>query len=122
YFHNDKFLVVVKMKDDRTTIYMDDTNNYYVDPTNDDRLFAMLIYVTSFFTVIIGPLLLWLLKRESSRFIDFHGKQYFNFIITYFIYSSIAFILQILVIGFLLLPIVGFFVVVFTIVGAIKAF
>lgn len=32
-------------------------------PTDDERLMAVLIYVTSFFTSIIGPLLIWLIKR-----------------------------------------------------------
>ena len=53
---------------------------------NDDRLLACLIYVTSFFTAIIGPLLIWIIKKEESELINFHGKQYFNFFISYTIY------------------------------------
>lgn len=46
--------------------------------SNDDRIFAMLIYVSSFFTTFIGPLIIWLVKKDSP-FVDYHGKAYFNF-------------------------------------------
>lgn len=90
--------------------------------TNDERIFAMLIYVTSFFTTFIGPLIIWLVKQESSAFVDYHGKHYFNFLISYFIYGIIASISIVIGIGFLLIPVVGIAVFIFTIIGAIKAY
>lgn len=89
---------------------------------NDDRLLACLIYVTSFFTAIIGPLLIWIIKREESELINFHGKQYFNFFISYTIYLVISSILMLILIGFILTPIFAILAFVFTIVGAVKAF
>ncbi|HIV74637.1 MAG TPA: DUF4870 domain-containing protein [Candidatus Pseudogracilibacillus intestinigallinarum] len=109
------------MTNNRTTIFVDG-DKYYVEPNNDERIFAMLIYLTSFFTTIIGPLLIWLLKRDDSKFVDFHGKNYLNFLISFVIYGIIAVILKILLIGFILLPIVGLLVIIFTIFGAIKAY
>lgn len=91
-------------------------------PSNEERLLATGIYVISFFTVFIGPLIIWLLKRNDSAFIDYHGKEYFNFIITYAIYGVISAILMLVLIGVLLLWVVGVLTVVFTIVGAIKAY
>ncbi|WP_439332994.1 DUF4870 domain-containing protein, partial [Staphylococcus chromogenes] len=67
---------------------------------------AVLIYVTSFFTSIIGPLLIWLIKRDTSRFVDISGKNYFNFIISYSIWSIIASLLMFVLIGFVILPII----------------
>ncbi len=90
--------------------------------TSDERLLAMLIYVTSFFTTIIGPIIIWLVKREESAFIDFHGKEYLNFIISYTVYGIVAAITMIILIGFVLAPIVGVAAVVFTIIAAVKAF
>jgi uncharacterized Tic20 family protein len=43
---------------------------------------AMLIYVLGLLTSFIGPLILWLMKRQESRFIDHHGKEYMNMTIT----------------------------------------
>ncbi|MFC4321202.1 DUF4870 domain-containing protein [Litchfieldia salsa] len=91
-------------------------------PSNEERLMAAAIYLISFFTVFIGPLVIWLIKKDDSSFIDYHGREYFNFFISYIIYSIISGILVFVIVGFLLLPIVGVMGVVFTIVGAIKAY
>nr|WP_227521991.1 DUF4870 domain-containing protein [Bacillus solitudinis] len=88
----------------------------------DERMFAMLIYLLSFFTAIIGPLIIWLLKKDESELVDFHGKEYINFFISYSVYSIISGILVIILIGFILLPIIGIAALVFTILAAIKAY
>ncbi|MCU9613607.1 DUF4870 domain-containing protein [Caldibacillus lycopersici] len=90
-------------------------------PTQSDRIFAALIFGISFFTAFIGPIIIWLLKREDSAFVDYYGKEYFNFLISYGIYTFIAFLSTIVLIGFLLLPIVGIVSFIFTIVAAVKA-
>lgn len=56
------------------------------EESQDNRLMAMLIYLLSLFTGIIGPLIIWLLKRKESRLIDVSGKTYLN----YFISGSVA--------------------------------
>lgn len=57
---------------------------------------------------LVGPLIVWLLKRDDSREIDEHGKESLNFQISMFIYTAalgvICFILMFVLIGFLLLP------------------
>ncbi|WP_249871447.1 DUF4870 domain-containing protein [Oceanobacillus saliphilus] len=90
--------------------------------SSDDRLFAMLIYVLSFPFPILGPLLIWLLKREDSEFVDYHGKEYFNFFVSYFIFGAIASILVILVVGIILLIIIGIMAFVLTIIAAVKSY
>jgi uncharacterized protein len=91
-------------------------------PSKDERLLATAIYVISFFTAFIGPLVIWLIKKDESSFIDYHGREYFNFFISYFIYSVVSGILVIVLIGFLLLPIIGVLGIVFTVMGAVKAY
>ena len=91
-------------------------------PSNDERLFAALIYVTSIFTTIIGPLIIWILKKDQSAFVDYHGRQYFNFVISYAIYSVVAGILTLVLIGAILLPIIGIAALVFTVVAAVKSY
>ncbi|WP_077325638.1 DUF4870 domain-containing protein [Virgibacillus siamensis] len=89
---------------------------------SDERLFAMLIYLLSFFVPILGPLIIWLLKREESDFIDYHGKEYFNFLISYTVYSIVCTILMIILIGFVLIFIIGFAAFIFTIIALVKAY
>jgi uncharacterized protein len=90
--------------------------------TEDDRLFAMLLYVLSIPFAVVGPLLIWLLKRDNSDFVDFHGKEYFNFIISFTIYGIVSSILMIVLIGFLLIFVVGVAALVLTIIAAVKAY
>lgn len=91
-------------------------------PKNEERLLAAAIYAVSLFAPIVGPLVIWLLKREESSYIDYHGKEYFNFLISYSIYTLISGILIIVLIGILGLWILGILAVVFTIIAAIKAY
>lgn len=89
---------------------------------NDERMLAALMYVISFFAPILGPLIIWLIKREESSFIDYHGKEYFNFFISYTVYMFISGLLTIILIGFVGLAVLGIMLFVFTIIAAIKAY
>ncbi|WP_164669311.1 DUF4870 domain-containing protein [Virgibacillus doumboii] len=89
---------------------------------NDERLFALLIYLVSLFFPILGPLIIWLIKREESEFVDYHGKEYFNFLISYAVYSVVSTILMLVLIGFVLIFIVAILAFVFTIIAMIKAY
>jgi len=90
--------------------------------TEDERLFSMLIYLLSFVFPVVAPLVIWILKKDQSDFVNHHGKEYFNFLLSYAIYSFISAILIIVLIGIFLLIVLGIMGVVFTIVAAIRAF
>lgn len=90
--------------------------------TKDERIFAMLIYLSSLLAPILGPLVIWFLKKEDSEFVDFHGRNYFNFFLTSTIAGIIFGILTFVVIGIPLLFLLGIYVFVYTIFGAIKAY
>lgn len=89
---------------------------------NDERLLAAAMYGISIPLPILGPLVIWLLKKNKSQFLNYHGKEYFNFLISYSVYSVISGILTIVLIGFLMLWILGILAFVFTIVAAIRAY
>lgn len=89
---------------------------------NDERLFAAGLYVLSIFFPVIAPLIIWLIKKDESSFIDYHGREYFNFLISYTVYLFVAGISTIILIGFVLLPLIGLMLFVFTIIAAIKAY
>ncbi|WLV25225.1 DUF4870 domain-containing protein [Aciduricibacillus chroicocephali] len=90
--------------------------------TSDDRLFAMLIYLTSFFFPLIGPLLIWLLKRDDSAFVEYHGKEYFNFFISYTIYGFISAILIVVLIGIIFAFVFGILAFIFTLIALVKSY
>ncbi|WP_318508854.1 DUF4870 domain-containing protein [Bacillus sp. T3] len=91
-------------------------------PTNEERTWAAVIYGISFFTVFIGPVVIWLIKRNESEFIDYHGKEYLNFLISYTVYSIVSMVLMLVLVGFILVWLVGVLAFIFTIVAAIKAY
>ena len=70
---------------------------------------------------IIGPLVIWLMKKEQSAFVDANGKESLNFQITVFIAVIVSILLCFVIIGILLLPVVGIAAIVFAIIAGIKA-
>jgi uncharacterized Tic20 family protein len=55
-------------------------------PTEDsERTMAMLLYLSGFIVGPIGPLVLWMIKRKESKFVDHHGKEWLNYTITQFL-------------------------------------
>ncbi len=70
---------------------------------------------------ILGPLIVWLIKRNESDFVDQQGKEALNFQISVTIYAVAAALLVILLVGILLLPAVIIFDIIMVITGAIKA-
>lgn len=95
---------------------------YKKNSSSDERLMASLIYISSLFTTFLGPLIIWLLKKDDSELVNHHGKEYFNFLISYGVYSIISTVLMIVLIGFITIWIVAALAFVFTIVAAVKAY
>lgn len=95
--------------------------------TADDKNMAMLTHLLSFAGLIVplgnllGPLVMWLVKKESSSFVDHHGKDAINFNISILIYTIASAVLILLIIGLFLLVAVAIFWIVMTIVQAMKA-
>jgi uncharacterized protein len=94
----------------------------------DTRMWAMLCHISAFagfigipFGNILGPLIIWLIKREDHPFINAQGKEALNFQISLIIYGVISGILCLVLIGFLLLLLLWVAGVVLTIIGALKA-
>lgn len=82
---------------------------------------ALLIYILAIFTGWLGPLIIWLIKKDQSAYINHHGKEVLNFQITVFIAALISGLLTIVIIGCFLVPIVMICSIVFSIMGAIAA-
>ncbi|HEY4256604.1 MAG TPA: DUF4870 domain-containing protein [Candidatus Udaeobacter sp.] len=70
---------------------------------------------------ILGPLIVWLLKRSDSPEIDAYGKESLNFQISMLIYDAVAAILCIVLIGIPIL--IGLWILntVLVIIASVKA-
>ena len=72
---------------------------------------------------IVGPLVVWLIKRDTMPLVDDQGKEALNFNISIFIYILCCVPLILLFgLGILLMILIGIFQLIFTIVAAVKAY
>ena len=99
-------------------------------PSRSERQWAMGCHLIALCGIVIpipaanliGPLVVWLIKREESAFIDDQGKESLNFQISLFIYAIVCLIFSAIGISLLLLfPLLALFGLVCVIIAAIKA-
>ena len=70
---------------------------------------------------LLGPLIVWLIKRDESPEIDAHGKESLNFQISMLIYNVVAAVFCLILIGFFFLAILWVLNAVFVIIASIQA-
>lgn len=96
----------------------------------DARLWAMLCHLAGFAFLlpivpgigsVIGPLIIWLIKKDQYPFVNEQGREAVNFQITMLIYGLVAGLLMFACVGFFLLPAVAIVDMVFIVIAAIKA-
>ena len=96
--------------------------------SKDVRNWAMLCHLSALVGLLgngigffLGPLIVWLIKKEEHPFINDQGKEAVNFQITMFIAFMIALVLSFVLIGIPLLLALGVLEIVFPIIAAIQA-
>jgi len=103
-----------------------------VMPSHEERQWALFSHlaallgglVTGHFLgmgCFIGPLIIWLVKKDSMPFVDDQAKEALNFNITVAIAAMVCGVLMFVLIGFVLLPALAVVWLVLIIVAAIKA-
>lgn len=95
--------------------------------TQDEKNMGIAVHLASFagylipFGSIVGPLIVWLMKRDELPFVDSCGRNCLNFKISVAIYMVVSAILMLIGIGFILLAMLAIADIVLTIIAAIKA-
>ncbi len=95
----------------------------------DARTWAMLAHLSSIIASFLGgmsflgPLIVWLIFRERSSYVDYHGKEALNFQILMSIAMIGCVFLGIVTcgIGFTIFPILIVVDIVFVVIAAVKA-
>lgn len=96
-------------------------------PSSDEKTWAALTHASALSTFIIGvgfivgPLVMWLIKKDEMPFVDEAGKEALNFNLSWLIWALISFVLWLVIIGILISIVLGIAWVVLTIVAAVKA-
>lgn len=93
----------------------------------DDRLWGMLCHLSALLAVfgvpllnVLGPLVVWLLKRNTSAFVDEQGKSSLNFQITAAIAFLVCVPLVFIGIGIFMMIGVGIADLIFVVIASIK--
>jgi uncharacterized protein len=92
--------------------------------SQDDRLWGMLAHLSSLLAYVVGgltfvgPLIVWLVKKDQSAFVAEHAKEALNFQISVLIVSLIC---ALTFIGLILIPVIVVANIVFSIMAGMEA-
>jgi uncharacterized Tic20 family protein len=96
--------------------------------TQDERTWGLACHLSALagivlptFGHILGPLIVWLVKKDTMPFVDDQGKESLNFQLTVTIALFVSGLLCFVLIGLVLLPAVILADVILVILAAIKA-
>jgi uncharacterized Tic20 family protein len=70
---------------------------------------------------VIGPLIVWQIKKDEFGFVADQGKEALNFQISILMYAIVSGLLCFACVGFVLLPAVYIFDLIFLLIAAVKA-
>ena len=94
--------------------------------SKDEQQWAMIAHLSALagfvipFGNVIGPLVVWLIKKDTMPLVDQHGKEALNFQITVMIAVFVCILLMLILIGIFLIFVVGLGALVLTIIAAVK--
>ena len=96
--------------------------------SKDARMWAMFCHLAGLALFIlpaignvVGPLIVWQIKKDEHPFVDANGKEAVNFQISMLIYGLAAGLLCFACVGFFLLPAVVIVDLIFLLIAAVKA-
>lgn len=97
------------------------------DVSDDEQTWGVLVHASAFsgfavpFGNVLGPLVVWLLKKDESRFVDENGRAALNFQITWTVLMAVALLTIFVGIGLLLVPVVGLAWLILVVVATVRA-
>ena len=89
--------------------------------SQDSKNIGMLCHLLGLFTNFIGPLILWLIKKDEDKFVDSQGKEALNFQITVILAGIASGILSFVCIGILLAIAVSICDLIFCVLACVAA-
>ncbi|MGG6461697.1 DUF4870 domain-containing protein [Solilutibacter silvestris] len=93
----------------------------------DERQWGMIAHLSALaglivpFGHLLGPLIIWMVKKDTMPFVDDQGKEALNFQITLSIALFVCFLLIFVAIGIVLMPLVGLAGLILAVIAGIKA-
>jgi len=102
--------------------HLPDPDGGPLQPDVNDRLLAVLSHVSLLLGFgLIVPLVLFLIMKDQSAFVNRHSKEALNFHITVTIATIVSIPLCFILIGFLLILVIAIAAIVFAVLATIEA-
>ncbi|WP_400163263.1 DUF4870 domain-containing protein [Brevibacillus sp. TJ4] len=101
--------------------------NAHSEIVKEERIWAIVSHLSALCSLliplgnVIGPLVIWLIKRESSPYVAEHAKEALNFNISITLYSAFATLLLLVYVGVVLLTAIFLFWLISLIIAAMRA-
>jgi uncharacterized Tic20 family protein len=89
--------------------------------TSDERTMALLCHLGGILTGFIIPLIVWLIKKDQSRFVDDQGKEALNFQLTLLIAYALGGFTSCFLVGIFIIIAAWIMGIIFGIMGSIAA-
>jgi uncharacterized Tic20 family protein len=95
--------------------------------TSEEKQWAMFCHLSALVTgflagmSFLGPLIIWLIKKDQSKFVDYHGKEALNFQLNVMLYVVVGIATICLVVGIFILIAVGLYSLIMAIIAGVKA-
>lgn len=91
-------------------------------PTSDERVMGILSHILAIVPGIgiFGPLVIWLIKKDESPFVEANAKESLNFQLTMLIAYAICWILVFVIVGAFFFGIVWVLNLILVIVASVK--
>ena len=87
-------------------------------PTQDERTLAILSHILTLVAPILAPLIIYLIKKDDSKYVAAHAKESLNYQITV---TIICIVLVVTIVGILLVWLVAIASLVLVIIATIRA-
>jgi len=88
---------------------------------DEEKMWAIGAHLGPLLLGFIAPLVVWLVFRDRSGFLNRHGKEALNFQISLLIYFTVSFVLWIIIIGILMTIALAIAAVIFMVLATVKA-
>jgi len=97
-----------------------DAGGRFLPESPDAKTMGMLAHLLGFFTGFLGPLIIWLVKKDQSRFVDQEGKEALNFQLTVLIAYVVGILTWCLFVGILIFIAAWIIDIVFCILASVS--
>ncbi|HET8573438.1 MAG TPA: DUF4870 domain-containing protein [Edaphocola sp.] len=106
---------------DQASTILGEDSTPLTPPSGEEKTLGLLAHIITIVSSFIGPIIIYLIKKDDSEFVANHAKESLNFQITMLIAYIVCFILMLVVIGVFLIGLLSIIDLVLVVVATIKA-